>query len=569
MKQSNGIAGISSLVGLVILAVTLPFLSNLMQKPQDTRNLAVEEKEDCKTADVGEKYCTGGSGWKVCGKTDTGNCNSPMNCTDVSGGGIKCSCEGGISWGGKWCVGDKIAECGSDPAPTPKACSVGTCLGSAGSAYCGGSTTPVPEECPKGVAKGDRYCTGTRTWKQCGGDLKGTCVDYDCLNGYCGPATDGCKSNSDCPTGKVCKDKVCIAEKECRDKSGAIVREGQNYCTGAVDAGTWLTCGKTSGGTCPSDRPVCKYGATGAGAECIKKEETKPPALPKTDCIDGVNGKKIPAGTSGCKDSSTYARCVDGASNKWEKEEPCPLMCGKESRCIDCGKKDQLCCPGNVCDDATKLTCKNIGAPGPIGAVWMCKEKTDTPPEPPKTTDCKSDGGEIVTKNGEWGCKNNDEIAYCNDKGEWEKMRSCFGDCKSGLCGCKADELRKTSAKPKASTCVTGASRSYCNGKDGWQKVEFCPATAPDCLGGICVSPDRSKCVINLGRSYTDEYDIVGGDYNCDGKIDIRDYSVWRKEFVDRQKWNGSPNWWTDIDGNKDVDVNDSGFSRWRDVFLN
>ena len=740
MKKTKGIVGMSSLVGLVILAVALPFLNNIIKKPQDTRNRAVEEEIKCGTVKVGQKYCTNEKDGKyaVCGKDGKPEaeqkCTGEMQCSNTSTG-IRCDCvdkDGNkVGWANKYCTSEKTwKECGGAGGTCTTACEKGLCA----------TGVPEKEDC-KGVAKGDRYCTGEtkRTWKQCGGDLKGTCADYDCLNGYCGPVAE-CNDSKPCPAGKVCKDKVCIAEKECRDKSGAIVREGQGYCTGAVGAGTWLTCGKTSGGTCPSDRPVCKYGATGAGAECIKdpscgrenqnccdgttrcdeglectsvsagmgvagvgtmkcvkatcgkingrsccsdgtcdrasnllckddkcqqcgkkdhfccvgdkpcdegkcvdgkcKTDTttcidkvggdkigvgetgcsssKTAGVCKADgtwettmscmrecknhqctddgcggknedccihnvchlgfeckelivgastinaekyfkcrektdtatsCTDGVNGKIIAVGSPGCKDSSTYAYCVDGKSNKWEKEIPCGIKCGTESKCIDCGAKDQLCCPpGNTCKDSG-LTCKNVGLPSPIGAVWMCKEKTDT------TTCTDKVGGDKIGV-GETGCSSSKSAGVCKADGTWETTKSCMYECKNHECtadtGCSKvgdDCCMVSGIAPfcKGDTLVCGGTKCVASGK--------CPLSKPNC----------STCGKNLGSSYTEKYNIIGADYNCDGKVNIADYSVWRGEFFDKRPWKGSSNWWTDAEGEG---VDSTGYSRWNWMFL-
>jgi hypothetical protein len=712
MKFSKGIIGISSLIGLVVLAVALPLLGNLAQKPQDTRNLATEEKEDCKGAATGTKYCTGGSSWKVCGKTETGSCTSPMECNSVTGGGIKCSCAGGIAWGGKWCVGELIAECGPDS--TPKKCSVGTCLGVAGSAYCGGSG-PEKEKCPTGKP-GDRFCDkdGIKggSWKQCDDkgeyiSLKGTCAsDLTCEKGYCSKPED--------------------EKYPCKDKDGASIKTGQSYCCkpGATapycdgEKGTWKVCGDNTFRKCADDME-CKYGATGAGAECITAKT----------CKDAVSGNDIAGdGSSGCNTSDSYAACNNGvwgtpnscsgkkcSGGKCNKEEPpvgnpctdyestkipignkgcategswatcikgptgsgiwaTPMETCKEGYYCDkgkveCVKKEEIEPPvGNPCTDyeSTKIPIGNKGCAtegswatcikGPTGSgIWAtpmetckegyycdkgkveCVEKTDTRPEPPKTMDCETDNKRIVKNGDDRACKNNNLSGVCID-GKWtetvecpagcargdcvckdyknkevpsgtvgckteKRQAECLGDawntvriyplcahiCLSGECGCISED-GKVFTPIGGYSCGSDGKRMKCfdlgwevyplmDGKDCPADKPVCrngecfaseegkPETLPACYGevkGSCRIPEVSTCTKNLGRSYTSGRDIIGADYNCDGVVDIADYSVWRKESFEMVPWKGA-DFWTDVDGSGFI--GGDGFSRWRDVF--
>jgi hypothetical protein len=89
-----------------------------------------------------------------------------------------------------------------------------------------------------------------------------------------------------------------------------------------------------------------------------------------------------------------------------------------------------------------------------------------------------------------------------------------------------------------------------------------------ECDRGVCkkkVEDVGNGCFLLKGSVYIGP-NTNGGDYNCDGVVDIADYSVWRKEFVDRQKWVEGSNWWADVDGIGNVKT--TGYSTWRNVFF-
>jgi Mg-chelatase subunit ChlD len=55
-----------------------------------------------------------------------------------------------------------------------------------------------------------------------------------------------------------------------------------------------------------------------------------------------------------------------------------------------------------------------------------------------------------------------------------------------------------------------------------------------------------------------------GGDYNCDGVLDIADYSIWRKEFLDKIIVDG----YIMSDGNCDGISDTDDYSAWRNLFI-
>ena len=377
MKKSCGLVGLSALIGIVVIAVMLPLVNKLTEKPQDTRNRAME--------------------------TDLAPPSGTV-CTDSLSG--------------------------------------------------------------KKVGGGDRYCTGGKNWKQCGGALQGTCAGVlKCENGAC---TGG-------------DPKIT-----CNDKDGTSVSEGQAYCTGKT---TWKICKKDTTYSCETGK-ICKYGATGAGAECINGA---------TSCKDAVSGKDISGdGGTGCRTDDSSATCTNGAWGKYiscngkkcengkcnicgKLDEDCCVgsnkcdtglecdtdfsgsgLCKKPKTKPDCGKENQLCCTeGNACVPGLNLKCSSIK----IGASYVskCIKNTETVPGPcgdKNQSCCTTSGSECKTGfmcfSGKCICGEYD--SPCCPSGAGDKCQSGL-ECISGYCSSTASDCGGAGQN----CCTEGGGRSVCD----------------------------------------------------------------------------------------------------------
>jgi hypothetical protein len=155
----------------------------------------------CTDADCVAKH---GKGWhcenNVCVPSiNPKECSTDAECVTKHGAGWTCS--------NGYCVPPPNIQCSeTKPCPTGYECKNGYCV-------------PIPE--PNCIQ--DKYCT---TDEICG---KGKCVRNKC------ECYGGCNIDSDCPTGKVCKNNKC-------EKKGDGDGDGDHTCTGDSDCPAGQKC---------------------------------------------------------------------------------------------------------------------------------------------------------------------------------------------------------------------------------------------------------------------------------------------------------------------------------------
>jgi hypothetical protein len=599
-NKKKGLAQIPLMIGLLIMAVALPITARLVQQNTENRSQAATLPPsdgggtDCKSYGMTDCeqhstcYLVTGGGYSYCfNKTVSGSsctqdktclsgfCDSGT-CKDKAGIGSSCSssracssgnCSNGIctpsgqnsckdSYSGKVRLPGK-SVCGTTGSYTNylytcqtngswssgTVCS-GGCTSTSDSAQCKATATPTTKTCdPMGLV-----CSGNNLYVKCDGggtELYQTC-QYGCANAKCNPGptpSSQCTSDSQCPNYQICSSGKCVAshdgykctrDTQCLSTSKCIngvcgkpstsytcTTKG-GYCTLSTNKhiGVYV---KAIDGTCPSGQTCVN--CMPADNKCVAD-----PAEPGTYKMN-IGGQINTSNGAGCwktctpqtytcnskggyctlsdnKHIGVYVKAIDGT-------------CPSGQTCVNCMPADNKC----VADPAEPGTYKmNIGGQINTSNGAGCW-KTCTPP---KTCDPMG----LV-------CSGNNLYVKC-DGGGMELYQTCQYGCANAKCkdkptptGITPTVVTPTGITPTVVT-PTGITPTVANPSIG-VPTGITPTTSPTC--SVCSSFNSTK---------------ANGDFNCDGKINLVDFSVWKTLY------NNSCG---------KVTLND--FSVWKDKFIN
>jgi hypothetical protein len=643
MKFSRGVIGISSLIGLVVLAVALPLLGNLAQKPQDTRNLAVEIKGACDM--IGNKCCGPDTkGFRYC--TDGLICEG-NNPDSVCGKLVYCPSRCSNNYGCQRAKYRAINECENPdgtlkpPAPgtTPEYtddCSCGPVAGGDNTrcgSYCIGYGTCNKEglDCchAEGADPWGTYCEGgnlicdndasSSTFGKCKLPYCPTVGDDPCVMpdpDICGKyGHKCCTTGTPCEGGFVCDTEGVAGEKNiCRSVSYQCAKanpySAKSNCEilFSKDGSTPKECSTTDDMSCWGYVSTCELNCGQClkdGDLCCRDGKSSLFCHNGLDCVSGRCKEKVKnwyicGGTGECISRSVYetlemCRADNGGRTCYETTEKCGEVCGiKAVELFECKAGS---CVGTKW--GSKSDCLEYEKT--LGGLKVCNSKDECEAicKPPVKNNC----GDVI--HGGKKCDTEKSWVTCNDgtwgepKGDCKVDQKCVaGDCVS--CGklnevCCADKQcgdtltcsseGKCVKKEEPKSCkdyngiMVGVGETGCNTKESfatcvndkeWKDENRC---VQRCIDGSC--KQISDCKVNKGIDYRGP-NAIGGDFDCDGVVDIGDYSVWRKEFLDGKRWKDSTdkiNWWANvvdkdgIGGYPDKQTNSHVYSLWREKF--
>ena len=412
------------------------------------------------------------------------------------------------------CTGDGCADHDTSAAKD--------CGGCDGSDVC----DPVSGLCAQCVLPSDCDAIGGRC-------ILGRCRDAipcktdtacEAVGGVCdGGQCTGCKANSDCKGGRLCRSGACVPVPEACDN---IVDCGKWHCdlalSSCVQCMTAADCDEAhhcKGGYCVTD--VCAPGQSRCKAEnpgsrwlCAADGavEIETPCATGATCHAGVCKLASCEPDKATCDGHVRATCSANGRQKIPDQD-----CGLQGKTCVAGKcVDYLCTPGHKsCDGDWLRTCNATGtkeASTPCGfgqtcVSGQCKTTTCTPLQllcqgdevrqcdPTGTTttavqDCKADSkicdkGSCkapICQTGDLQCDDAGKVVHvCGNKGlDWMTYKACTAStpfCVAGKCVNKA-------CKKGESKCVSASVWTCADDELSWQKVP--------CGGGkVCVS---NKC---------------------------------------------------------------------------
>jgi len=481
LAERLGFAQIFVLIGMLLVAISLPIATKLVQQNQENRSNAATKcsggNGTVKCTGSGQMwYCTNGKwgtasvcGSKKCNSSGTACGSAASTATSTAG------CSGGASHGSYKCSGSVKYRCDDGKWVNVETCSYG-CSGSACTSAPAASSTAVS-------------ASGCGAGSDCGkcGDSS-SCTNVGCLWGYNGSSSMYCyRQEAAVPTAKptvattlklpgrycdnanecasnVCTEHHCLAssndcwstlEKQIVINTSTVCHKGTYY---KCNAGSFENNAATStGDPCTST----------VGAECDNAGQ----------CTSGVcNSGHCVASSNDCWSSWTEAnRVVFGGSTV--------CVDGKVKQCSGGKFVDNGSCSGGIgdhCDGTSKC------ASG-ICEKWHCMENKN---------DCWSDELGII-KNGSNKCDKNGKTQKCSNGGLTESViaaDACTTAVLSGICG--SANGSKYSGQPASNLCLSGtlswsdtvASDGTYNWKCGDVACSATKGVVTSCtsVGGVC-----------------------------------------------------------------------------------
>jgi len=350
LRKQDGVSQLVIMVIMVVLAVSLPIATKLVQKNQENRSQAAlapptgtygskcTKDSQCNQKDCWKDVCTKQGSDEAC-KSIGGSCNASMNTKT----GSKCTTAGGLA-------GEVIANlCLSKASINDYRCCIPTCT--PGATKCDGayiSTCPASgfgwskaaNPCPNGCTGGDcNECSiGSN---KCESSVPYTCpagkwvagkkCDYGC-NGTVCKTKAPCTSNPTCSGNKIinlCDSNGNPAEQDCTGSTP--------ICAGAAGAAKCVACTPNTYGSCGSDTHQIKYcNSSGVWEDkvvCTGNQKCVNDSKGKGSCV-GVctNGQQL------CDSSinTKYKVCTQGDDGGW-----------------GWSTTDNSCDPDKVCDLTT------------------------------------------------------------------------------------------------------------------------------------------------------------------------------------------------------------------------
>ena len=354
----RGMAEIPVILGLLLVAATLPIATKLVQEKTNLEQRAAfgDDSSANPSANcvVGVRVCVteGGNSYKVC--------------------------EMDEEWGPQW----QIYGC-----PNGSHCQNGNCVGA--------TSTPAPVCQP-----GQKYCASSNYLKSCNNAHQWE-TSY-CPDG-CGPDGYGsykCLDKAKCEGGHSAGDSWCVgnARYYCTTYGETVVTRCPNGCSNGrcLSAPTCYCEYPNCAGQCNSTKDeqrgfvhvctrtdVCRQGArnptptptpssgggSGGSTECRLPGESCQPNGAGADCCSGSTCTPLPGGYF-CVENSA-ASCLDGQrrclnqflqecqQGQWRNVERCPAGCDEaNNQCYQA----QVCQPGEQrCQGSTAQTCSDDG----------------------------------------------------------------------------------------------------------------------------------------------------------------------------------------------------------------
>ncbi|MBI2465529.1 hypothetical protein HYV64_05290, partial [Candidatus Shapirobacteria bacterium] len=513
-------------------------------------------------------------------KVNGGTCGVDNDCaSDWCGPGSVCKgklivgadCSFGNRCASGWCIDFKCVAAGGQPTkvqatvgPTRRLTAMPTqpvegctAVQASGSAKkCDGNTAMT---CTK-------LANGSTIWKS-------TVCTYGCSGGKCNPApTPGpivLQPNDNkcaCINGKIVNDGACqyLVGSACKYVTPIVLQPNDNKCAcinGKIvnDGG----CQYVIGSACKYVTPtvVAPTGACINGAHVVQASLLNcDPGTKRTcdcdnrqwscfcdtnddgdkTCIDSAKGNKLSNGTWAHLDDESSAKCICGGGN-YHLNSNGKYVCGNSGG-------------GNGGGQATVT-------PPRGGGGGACNSSS---PKPADICVAKMLSIKPVCNNGEWDyeqqlCTAKGRTEVCGGKkyccpsagGAWTTNMTSCPNAPSGTTGsCKQC--------PSDFKCYRRGSefKWFVSGyvMDGF--ALYIPENVKEPCGGVPKPAFRGK---------------NKGDANCDGKIDVTDYSLWHKEFFDGNKGAVVKNSWhadfTGPNGKCDSKVDVYDFSLWQKFF--
>lgn len=612
LRFSRGLAQIPLMIMLLLMAVAVPVATKLVQDSNmDNRNLAAEDiTNDCnkKTGSTAKRACDALLKRQDLEKKRNAEADAPKDSGNGDDeGGDKCK---GVHCGGKdTCVDGKCL--GPDDKCKIKGNS-NTCygVGNDGDCICGvaGNANRILASGGPTVHMGKitykyQRDTGAKLGEKCTPGIVGS-IKFGCQGGvtlvcgYSGKWSNGKSTDELCNSNVPTLSQSQVAGIGVTDANGNpvvsnIYKEYLN-CLGtpktgdsfdkimAICANVYLkpieapvagaaivddgTCGKAG---CQKGS-VCSYGqcydAGSTGLKCAVLAKSA-----ATHCAgSGSNGD------CECVDSNGKAACFDRSGNKY-------TSCNQINRTSnDCGgnlrnpngtyanSKSAACdCAGGKFHETSKgsgkFTCgadnsgSNLGNRTPTGNTGglgggggTCVNQCPVVGKPNKIVNCDGKDPDGAT-------------SLCNAVG---RVEVCGGKnyCCPTVGGAWTTNMAKCPTVP--GTCKECDKNFKCY-KNGTEYKWFVTGYI---MGGFSAYAETTSNPPKCGTIPKPAFLGKGkGDANCDGKIDVSDYSLWHKEFFDgnrgalvKQTWNAD---FTGTNGKCDRKVDVFDFSLWQKYF--
>jgi hypothetical protein len=482
------------------------------------------------------------------------------------------------------------------------------------------------------TAFGDDICVKTDPGKTADG--KGCTFDKDCTSGHCIGTIPNRVCNStefnrpngaQCYVNSNCKSTFCVAGKCSATGIGdACLGSGDKSCGAGNHCDLWnFKCIKDipNGGSCTFDSDCASQACIGnipnrvcsssennrpAGADCLKNSVCASNSCVNFRCVGGptsgackVDGSLSNDGKACCSGKINYVgsslTCVPSATSSITPSigpNSCSPKCLPGWVCLagvggkpTCAVEGQdACTPGQVVTQASKgLGC---GA-----ATRICSCVTN------KNWSCFCDGD----GNGTQGCGDNLKGAKTT-RPDGSTLWLHLDDEASAkcLCGDKYHQNNNGKYFCGAGDDGGGDPKPTSGGGGNPTDVPTSGGNTPTTAGGSCKEcPKDFKCYHKGGefKWFVPGYVMDGfaayipetveepcgnvpkpnflgkskGDANCDGSIDVTDYSLWHKEFFDGDKGSVTKSDWnadfTGTNGKCDGKVDVYDFSLWQKFF--
>jgi hypothetical protein len=538
-------------------------------------NSACTKNSQCKSGQCTFEKCQGAAGLPEGSKcTFDTQCGPGLTCDQTAFGDDICvKTDPGKTANGEECFWDKDCSSGHCTGVYPHRsctpsegnlpngnscmqddqCKSGVCSGGLlGNRKCvakasNGSTCVYDFECLSGIcagALGNRKCEATKDNRPNGS----VCVwDWECASndcrewGYDGKQCVGGPNSS--PTSSACKaNGMSVSDAgQCCSKSAAY-NNAQLTCGPSTPAGCTCVLGKYAGANCK----VVGQSCTGAVTPTIGPNSCNPKCQPGWTCLAGADGKPVCAveGQDSCKAGDVVTQ---------------------SSHALGCGAATRICkC---VSDKNWSCFCDNDG-----NGTQGCGDNL----KGAKTT--RADGSTL------WLHLDDEASAKClcgdryhqNNNGKYFCGSGDGGNGGGGNGGNGGNPTAVPTDGNGATATPTGSTGGSCKecpkdfkcySKGGEYKwfvsgyvMEGFTEVAPGSVEEPCAGVPKPNF---LGKTK--------GDANCDGSIDVTDYSLWHKEFFDGDKGEMVKNDWnadfTGSAGKCDGKVDVYDFSLWQKFF--